>query len=129
SFSILLENISTIPNAMNTIIFFIFALSAFFVLGYSTQRPIENELFSQNAESVEGSWQLISRIDHAGGDTAWTELPDNIIYQKHITPTHFTWISYNTEEDVMSGAGGGTYTYIGDIYVEDIHFFYPPGSS
>ena len=114
---------------MNKAIFFILSLSALVFVGCSAQKSIEMESFSEQADALEGSWELVSYIDHANGDSTWSEYPSNIIYQKHITPTHFTWLSYNTDEDGMNGTGGGTYTYIGDIYVEDIHFFYPPGSS
>lgn len=103
--------------------------SAIFFLGCSADQATENESVSQEIDALEGSWQLVSRIDHPSGDTSWSQIPDNIIYQKHITPTHFTWFEYNEEEDKTTGTGGGTYTFNGDLYIEDIVFFYPPGSS
>ncbi len=113
---------------MKKVIFLFSGLSGFLLFGCSTQKMIENESYAEPTGAVEGSWQLVSYIDHARGDTAWSEYPDNIIYQKHITPTHFTWLRYDTETDRTTGTGGGTYTHIGELYVEDIHFFYPPGT-
>ena len=103
--------------------------SAILLFGCSADKSTENEPVSQEIDALEGSWQLISRIDHANGDTTWSQLPDNMIYQKHITPTHFTWFGYNKEEERTTGTGGGSYTFNGESYVEDIVFFYPPGSS
>lgn len=114
---------------MKKSIFLILMLSAIYLLGCTAQRSIEKESHSSDIDLLEGSWQLASFIDHAHGDTAWSAYPENIIYQKHITPTHFIWQSYDKNRDMMTGSGGGTYTHIGDMYVEDIHFFYPPGSS
>ncbi len=113
---------------MNKAFFLVSILSVYFFSGCTTNKALEQTSFSGPSPQLEGSWQLVSYVDHANGDTAWSQYPDHIIYQKHITPTHFTWLSYNTETDVMNGTGGGTYTRIGDTYVEDIQFFYPPGS-
>ncbi len=76
-----------------------------------------------------GSWELVSYI--AEGDTTgqWSSYGDEILYQKHITPTHFTWFRYNTTEDQLEGIGGGTYSYQDGIYTENIEFFLPPGSN
>jgi hypothetical protein len=113
---------------MKKVIFLLSVLSGFLLLGCSTPKALENESYTDVTDEVEGSWQLVSYIDHARGDTSWSQYPDNIIYQKHITPTHFTWLSYDKETDRTTGTGGGTYTHIGELYVEDINFFYPPGS-
>ncbi len=69
-------------------------------------------------------------MDHVSDGSGWQEYGDEIIKQKHITPTHFTWFHYNKEEDRLIGMGGGTY-FINDDgkYVENIDFFYPPASS
>ncbi len=98
-----------------------------FFSGCSADKSAENVTLGEDV--LEGSWQLVSRINHADGDTTWSELADNMIYQKHITPTHFTWLGFDKEAERTTGTGGGTYTFQGDNYVEDIHFFYPPGSS
>jgi hypothetical protein len=105
---------------------FLSIFSIIILFGCSTDKVTENESLSNDA--LEGSWQLISRINHGAGDTTWSSLPDNMIYQKHITPTNFTWLGYDKEEHRTTGTGGGTYTFSGDTYMEDINFFYPPGS-
>ncbi len=110
----------------NAIIFIPFFL-AIFLFSCSSDKTSENE--SLSADALEGSWQLVSRINHGSGDTTWSSLPDDIIYQKHITPTHFTWLSYDKGENRTTGTGGGTYTFNDETYTEDINFFYPPGSS
>jgi len=75
--------------------------------------------------SLEGSWEIKEIIDHDGGKTEWEEFATDLIYQKHITPTHFTWFGYDAENDILVGAGGGTYTLEGNVYVENIEFFHP----
>ena len=43
---------------------------------------------------LQGTWQLVKYIDHENGGTEWTSYTDDFVYQKHITPTHFTWLKY-----------------------------------
>lgn len=85
---------------------------------------------SQVDEKIQGSWELKSYIDHENDGKELTEHEDHIIYQKHIAGSHFTWISFNTKTSTLVGMGGGSYT-IDDKgrYVENLDFFYPPGSS
>lgn len=75
--------------------------------------------------SLEGSWKIVAQIDHDSGQTDWEDFGSGLIYQKHLTPTHFTWFSYNPEDDVLEGAGGGSYTLEGNTYTEHIEFFHP----
>jgi hypothetical protein len=77
-----------------------------------------------------GSWELISYIDDDIKTGKWSSYTPEIIYQKHITDTHFTWFKYDQKKDELLGMGGGTYRIDENgKYVEDIAFFYPPGSS
>jgi hypothetical protein len=78
---------------------------------------------------LEGSWELTNYINHPEGGTEWENYGPEILYQKHITPTHFTWFKYNKETDILEGAGGGTYKFDGLVYTENIHFYHPPGTS
>ena len=91
--------------------------------------PGTSEQEMVNPESLEGSWRLIKTIEHGAEDTTNRRDGSSVIYQKHITPTHFMWIAYDLTKKKLMGTGGGTYTYDGSNYVEDIHFFYPPGSN
>ncbi len=72
--------------------------------------------------SLEGTWRLVEMIDNLAEDTDVTD-GEETIYLKHISPTHFTWISYDKVGDKLNGTGGGTYTLKGNIYTEDIKFF------
>lgn len=82
---------------------------------------------SEEINPLIGSWEMVSYND-ADMDE-WKSHPETVIYQKHITPTHFTWYHFNTEEDRLVGIGGGTYAYRDGIYTENIDFFMPPGSN
>jgi len=79
--------------------------------------------------SLVGTWRLSKYIDHPNGGTEWESYPESVIYQKYITPDHFTWISYETDNNNLVGMGGGTYDLVGQVYTEKIKFFLPPGSN
>ena len=89
--------------------------------------------FSQNNEIKEqiiGSWELVQYIDHSNKGQDWQKYNSDIIYQKHITDSHFVWLKYDKSTDQLLGMGGGTYIINkAGKYVENIDFFYPPGSS
>lgn len=79
--------------------------------------------------SIVGTWKLDQWIQHGNNKTEWEPAPPEMIYEKYITDTHFTWINYDPEQDQLTGIGGGTYTFDGDTYIENIEFFHPPSSS
>jgi hypothetical protein len=84
----------------------------------------------KNRNPVLGSWELVKYIDHGNNEKDWQSYDSNIVYQKHITDSHFTWVKYDKENDQLLGLGGGTYTIDNTgRYIENIQFFYPPGSS
>lgn len=112
-------------NKIATILMVIMALAQF---SCNNNNP-EQASDTTNPESMEGSWRLVSYIDHEHGATDWTSYSDDVIYEKNITPTHFTWVKYEKSKDDMVGTGGGTYIYNEGVYTEDIQFFFPPGSS
>jgi len=95
----------------------------------SSGDPDQSRDLSIEITPLEGSWELSKYINHPEGGTDWESHGPEIMYQKHITPTHFTWIRYNKETDKLEGAGGGTYKYDGLVYTENIHFYHPPGTS
>ena len=72
-----------------------------------------------------GTWQLKKRINHRDNETEWTDVSDTILYHKHLTATHFTWLQYHKNNDVLLGIGGGKYDYDGSAYIERIEFFKP----
>ena len=80
-------------------------------------------------ESLEGTWRRVSVMDQTDG--TWKSDPATVIYEKYISPTHFTWVSYQTDIDSLFGTGGGSYVYDknSSTYTEDIRFFLPAGSN
>ncbi len=85
---------------------------------------------AQDSFSLEGTWELKSFINHEAGDTEWTNNPSDILYQKHISGDHFTWIKFDLKKKELLGMGGGSYSFDSQgRYVENLDFFYPPGSN
>lgn len=82
-----------------------------------------------NSMELQGSWNLVEYIPHDQGKTEWESYGDSILYQKHLTTDHFTWIKYDTKNERLMGMGGGSYSIQTGQYVENIEFFHPPGSS
>lgn len=81
-------------------------------------------------ENIQGSWELVSYIDHQNNGTEWEAYGPDIIYQKHITDNHFAWFKYDRKNLQLLGMGGGSYEINKEgKYVEFLEFFYPPGSS
>ncbi|MFT6856353.1 MAG: hypothetical protein ACJA0X_002332 [Cyclobacteriaceae bacterium] len=78
---------------------------------------------------VTGSWNLDQYIDHVNKGQDWISYDDTILYQKHITDSHFTWFKYDSKNNNLLGMGGGNYKIEKGNYIENIEFFYPPGSS
>ena len=87
---------------------------------------VENTVEEIN-DNIMGTWKMVS-YKHED-DTIFVDVPSFLFYRKFITPTHFSWISYGDEGDNIYGAGGGTYSYTGDKYTENIEYFFPPGSN
>ena len=102
-----------------------FLMSVFILLSCGTEKK-EEATTSAAPETLVGTWKLKQRINHQDGQTEWEDMTQTgILYDKHLTDTHFTWIQYDTNSDVLIGIGGGTYTYDGANYVENIEFFMP----
>lgn len=79
--------------------------------------------------SLEGTWRLVKTIEIGHEDTTDRRDSGNKMYMKHLNKTHWTWAEYDYANNRLLGAGGGTYTLEGNIYTEDIQFYYPPGSA
>ena len=71
-----------------------------------------------------GSWDFQNYLVQS--DSTWGTYPPFYGIMKLITPTHFTWVQYNTEGDEIFGIGGGTYLISEDQYIELIQFIHPP---
>jgi hypothetical protein len=44
---------------------------------------------------------------------------------KHITPTHWTWVTYDSKKEIVFAMAGGTWTLEGNRYTEKCEFFSP----
>lgn len=93
-----------------------------------TTSPQQQEASSEPVSLI-GTWDLVSFIAPDDPDKLWRDHGDTILYQKHLTPTHFTWIMYDLKNDQMIGMGGGNYSRKENLYIENIDFFHPPASS
>lgn len=89
----------------------------------------QSQPVGENAVDFIGTWTLTEYIPHSDGSAEWTSYGDSIIYQKHLTKDHFTWFKYDQKNNTLLGMGGGSYKIEDGQYIEDIKFFYPPGSS
>jgi hypothetical protein len=64
-----------------------------------------------------GSWSSVLR-----------NLPEqfkDVKHVKHITPTHWTWVTYDTKKMAVLAAAGGTWTLMGDNYTEKCEYSSP----
>lgn len=90
----------------------------------------EQQNLSEKPEpTLEGSWELVKYIPHQHDETDWLTYGDSIVYQKHLSPDYFTWIKFDAKNNKLLGMGGGSYVLENGKYIENIEFFYPPGSS
>ena len=60
------------------------------------------------ANKLVGTWKLIS-AKYGGEESA---LPKDSTTLKHMTPTHYMWVSYNNDGEIFH-TGGGPYTFDG----------------
>jgi hypothetical protein len=68
--------------------------------------------------NIQGTWEL-----------AWPAMDPQFRELKLITPTHFTWVTYDTDSHTAVTCGGGRYFLVGDSYNEHIEFALGPVSS
>jgi hypothetical protein len=67
-----------------------------------------------------GTWKLVSH-KYGGSDIQYAN--DSIVQRiKLITPTTFTWVHFNTKDQLVREVAGGTYVFDGDNYIESIDF-------
>jgi len=65
-------------------------------------------------QQVIGTWKMVSA---KFGDRQ-IDMATFGVTLKHITPTSFVWVSYDSQTKVVSRAAGGAYTLKGDQYEE-----------
>jgi hypothetical protein len=69
---------------------------------------------------LEGTWELTSA--KYGEDTEYRDAPADAKRVKIVNATHFIWLAYDAQKKVPENFAGGTYTLVGDDYVEKIEF-------
>lgn len=62
-------------------------------------------------KAILGTWQLV-----------WPEMAEHERELKLITPTHFTWTTWNTETHEVLATGGGPWTLVRSDYCEQLSF-------
>jgi len=112
---------------MEKLLYLLMAVVLFFQTGCNTKKAEESS--EEEETSLIGTWELVKTLEIGHEDSTSRRNTEEKYYLKHITPTHFTWIEYDRQDDELLGAGGGTYTLVGNTYTEDIQFYYPPGSN
>lgn len=70
--------------------------------------------------SLIGTWRIVSY--KYGDDAKFTDWPKNQVMLKHMTATHFTWATYDAKTGIVSRMAGGTYSYKGNEYVENLQY-------
>jgi hypothetical protein len=70
--------------------------------------------------NIIGAWRCVRSV-HGGVK----EKVEDVVFIKYITKTSFTWVSSSKETQIVRSAMGGTCSYDGKIYVENIAFIGP----
>ncbi len=77
-------------------------------------------------QNLVGTWNLESY--KGDGDSIRSDYPEFVSYMKLVTPTHFLWVHYIAEQDLVLAEGAGTYQFDGANYTETLNLVYPGGS-
>ena len=84
------------------------------VLANGMARPAEQGNKDADESKLIGTWKLVS-AKYGNREIDVSKLGTTV---KHITPTSFVWVGYDSETKVVSRMAGGTYTLKGDQYEE-----------
>lgn len=93
-----------------------FTLSVLLVLGTLAISRAQNQINVQS--QYVGTWRLTSA--QYGGQVA--NVSSIGVTLKQVTPTQFTWLSYDPGTGKISRAGGGAYTLSGDTCKEQVQY-------
>ena len=76
--------------------------------------------------SLVGTWRLVSATyGNPGGKEIrdWIHyVPQGVVHLKHITPTHFTVVTYEAQSKKVTIVGGGRYSLQDGVYKEMIDY-------
>ncbi|HEX5667625.1 MAG TPA: hypothetical protein VFX73_02415 [Chitinophagaceae bacterium] len=75
---------------------------------------------------VQGTWKLLSGTLIEKGDTVVTDYTKTLSFIKIINETHFAFLKHDLnggkDSTASFGAGGGSYTLMGDQYTEHLEY-------
>ncbi|MBW3599822.1 MAG: hypothetical protein KY475_21445 [Planctomycetes bacterium] len=95
-------------------VFRLFSLALVVSVVLATQTVADESKDDPEAEiNLVGTWKLVS-AKYGGQEST---LPQAATTLKHITPTHYTWLTYGEDGTITRGAGG-TYTLEGDEFTQ-----------
>ena len=78
-------------------------------------------IYGQNVKpNIIGAWRCVKSV-HGGVD----KKVDGVVFVKYITKTTFTWVSSSKETKIVRSAMGGTCSFDGKTYVENIAYIGP----
>jgi len=73
-----------------------------------------------------GTWRLVSATygDPGGKEGRdWIRyVPEGVVHLKHVTPTHFTVVTYDVSSRKVSIVGGGRYLSQDGVYKESVEY-------
>ena len=72
------------------------------------QKPDREQL----TRDLQGTWECAS----------FPEWPKEILHIKHVTPTHYTWVTYDRGNNSIMATSGGTWSIKDDKYTETCEF-------
>lgn len=78
----------------------------------------ENMSSANKSISLVGTWKLVS---YKYGPAEKYTSPDFVAIEL-ITPTHFTWVHYGTNDNKVYDSAGGTYTFDGVNFTPNVEF-------
>jgi len=73
----------------------------------------------EKTSEIFGTWRL-TEIEY--GDRGRQIMPDNVQRIKLITPNYFTWVQFDTSDNIVINSAGGKISYDGKNYIETISF-------
>lgn len=79
------------------------------------------ELQESNSQDLDGQWLFATRGPDTGQERRGEVNARKTL--KFLIDNRFQWIAYHTETFKFSGTGGGSFTSINGVYIENIEFF------
>jgi hypothetical protein len=106
---------------MKHLIFF-FSAAIIFFLSCNIKTTEEN-----SSININGTWQLLSAVSIAKGDSTFTDYTRNQKMVKIVNDSYFAFLKHDVnvpkDSSLNFDAGGGRYTLKGDKYTEYLDFY------